>query len=367
MKQTSHRNIYLLLVLATVSAAAGCSADPQKDTGKSLPPVMVTVASPAGRGENTLQLSGQVEASQSAAISTRVMGYITMLKVNTGDQVQKGQLLAVISSEDILAKRAQAEARIAEAETGFNNAQKDLDRFTELYRQQSASVKEMDNVRMQYSSAKAGLDAARQMRNEISALLAYTRLTAPFAGTVTRKNADAGSMATPGMPILVIEQKSALQVSAAVPETEISQVRTGQKARVSIRSAGKTFTGAIAQLNPSSQFTGSQYTIKISIPENEKKDLYAGMYADIALPLLYRETTGNPAGILVPAASIQHTNQLTGLYTIGSNNTALLRWVRLGKTYGDQVEVLSGLSAGETFITSAEGRLYNGAPVAIRK
>ena len=70
---------------------------------------------------------------------------------------------------------------------------------------------------------------------------------------------------------------------------------------------------------------------------------------------------------MVPLSAIEHKDQLTGLYTIGTNNTALLRWVRLGKTYGDQVEVLSGLEKNEPFIVSAAGKLYNGIPVKIWK
>ena len=115
------------------------------------------------------------------------MGYITKLTVQVGDHVHKGQLIATISNNDIVAKRAQAEAMISEAEAALKNAQKDYDRFSALYKEQSASAKELDNVTLQYNSAQSRVESAKQMRNEINAMLAYTQLTAPFAGIVTQK------------------------------------------------------------------------------------------------------------------------------------------------------------------------------------
>lgn len=339
--------------------------EPIANTGAA---IVVTVATPSGDVLQGVNVSGQIEASQSANISTRVMGYITMLKVKVGDRVSKGQLLATISNQDMLAKRAQADAMIAEAQAAVSSAQKDFDRFTILYKQQSATAKELDNVTLQYTSAKARMEGARQMRNEVNAMLGYTNLTAPFSGIVTQKLADAGSMANPGMPVLTIEQSGSYQVSASVAENTINQVHQGTEAIVTIKAIDKTIKGTVTQINQSSLYTGGQYIIKVSIPDKDKTGLYAGMYASVSIPIKEKvivKSTGN--AVLVPLSSIEHKDQLTGLYTISSNNTALLRWVRLGKTFGNKVEVLTGLEKNETFIVSADGKLYNGVKVAIRK
>jgi RND family efflux transporter MFP subunit len=329
--------------------------------------VMVTVGTPSGTDQQGINVSGQIEASQTANISTRVMGFITMLKVKVGDHVSKGQLLATISNQDMIAKRGQTDAMISEAQAALNSAQKDYERFTTLYKQQSATAKELDNVTLQYNSAKSRLEGARQMRNEVNASLGYTSLTAPFSGIVTQKLADAGSMANPGMPILTIEQSGSYQVSASVPENIINQIHQGAEAFVTIKSIDKTIKGTVVQINPSSQFTGGQYIIKVNIADADKKGLYAGMYATVSIPVkepVAVTTTGN--SVMVPVSSIEHRDQLTGLYTIGSNNTALLRWVRLGKTFGDKVEVLSGLEKNEQFVVTADGKLYNGIPIKIK-
>ncbi|TFF37074.1 efflux RND transporter periplasmic adaptor subunit [Mucilaginibacter psychrotolerans] len=346
---------------------SSCSSNEKKEAQTGVDSaVLVTVSQPAADVKQGLTVSGQVEAGQAANISTRVMGYITSINVKVGDRVSKGQILATISNDDILAKRAQADALIAQAEAAFRNAQRDYERFTALYKQQSASAKELDNITLQYSSAKAGLEAAKQQRNEVNAMLNYTRLTAPFAGTITQKMMDAGSMANPGMPLLVIEQTGSYQVSASVPESEISLIHTGALVTVNIDAIHKVINGKISQVSQSSENSGGQYLIKINIPDNEKQGLFAGMYANVSIPVArgIKATTGDQ--VMVPISAILYKDQLTGLYTIGSNHTALLRWVRLGKTEGNQVEVLSGLAGNEQFILSAEGRLYNGVAVKIK-
>lgn len=329
--------------------------------------VWVTVSTPSAAVQQGINVSGQIEASQTADISTRIMGYITLLKVKVGDHVNKGQLLATISNQDIIAKGGQTDAMIAEAQAGLISAQKDFERFTILYKQQSATAKELENVTLQYHTAKSRLEGARQMRNEVSANLGYTSLTAPFSGMVTQKFADAGSMANPGMPILKIEQSGSYQVSASVPENLINQIHQSADAIITIKSIDKIIKGKVVQINPSSQFSGGQYIIKLNIADVDKKGLYAGMYATVSIPVkdaISVTTTNN--SVMVPLYSIEYRDQLTGLYTIGSNKTALLRWVRLGKTFGDKIEILSGLEKNEVFIVKADGKLYNGVPIKIK-
>ncbi|MFN8243071.1 MAG: efflux RND transporter periplasmic adaptor subunit [Ferruginibacter sp.] len=360
----------LVAALSMILFITGCSGDKQEAAdNKNEKPVPVVVAT-AGASDFSagIDVSGRVEAIQSANISTRVMGYITRVLVNTGDPVRQGQLLFTVNSTDILAKRAQTEAMIAQANAALANAQKDYDRFSVLYKQQSATAKELENVSLQYKAAQSGLNAARQMRNEVNAQLSYTNVTAPFSGVVTQKLQDAGSMATPGMPVLVLEQGGSLQVSASVSESQIAALHQGDEALLNIKSAGKVISGKITRISASSQATGGQYIIKISIPDADKKDLYSGMYVNVNIPVKNKPVpAAADNGVMVPLESIVNNNQLTGIYTVSSNNRAVLRWLRLGKQSGDKVEVLAGLGRNEAFIVKAGGRLYNGAPVSISK
>lgn len=362
MKTYTTTSIMMLLVASIIFVS--CSGDnyTEEVTKDSPIPVTVTVAG-KGSGER-VHASGQIESKETAVISTRVMGSITGVKVKVGDVVKKGQLLATISNDDILAKKAQAEAMVAEAETALIDAQKDRERFAELYKQQSASSKELENATLHYNSVKSKTEAARQMKKEVEAMLSYTNLKAPFSGVITEKSMDAGSMANPGMPILVVEQTGTYQVKASVSESDIGQVKEGAEAEVVIKSTGKTIKGRVSEVSPSSQFSGGQYVITISIPQAEQDGLYAGMSVNVAIAsTAYSSALNNT--VTVPTAAIVHKDQLTGIYTVNDNQTASLRWVTLGRAYGDHVEVRSGLAFQEQFILTSEGKLYNGVPVKI--
>lgn len=361
------RILFIVFAGATLVFSA-CGGSKKETATTDEKPVTVTTAVPGGNATDGISISGKVEALQTAHLSTRLMGTITRIYVKAGDRVRSGQVLATVNSQDIAAKRAQTNAAILEAEAHLKNAQKDYERFTNLYNKQSASAKELDNVTLQYNAAKARVEAASQMRNEVNAMGAYASITAPFDGVVTQRMADEGNMANPGMPILVVEQSGQLQVSATVSENQIAGLKKGTVANVDIQAIGKTIQCPVTEISPSSQLTGGQYDIKLTIPAKDKQDLYAGMYVNVFIPGVKTAaitTDGNR--VLVPTSALVQNDQLTGIYTISSANTAILRWVRTGKVYGDQTEILSGLNATETFIQSAEGKLYNGAPVTVKK
>jgi RND family efflux transporter MFP subunit len=353
----------IIMIMAGVNSCSGKMEENDEINDK---PVAITLSSVSAGDVPEILASGEVEAAQTTNVSTRVMGRITSILVHVGDKVQRGQLLASVWDEDIKAKKAQANAMIAEAEGAYGSAQKDYDRFNNLYQQQSATAKELDNATLQFNSAKARLTAAKEMKSEVNANLTYSSVTAPFTGVVTQKLAEVGSIASPGMPILTVEQDGIFQVSASIAESDISKIHLGYVAHVHIKSTGKSFDGEIVEINPSSQFTGGQYIVKISIPTTARKDIYAGMFASVSIPTKDIQRVKSDV-ILVPSSAIINRDELTGIYTLSASNTALLRWIRLGKVYGDKVEVISGLSKEEKFISSSASKLYNGIPVVVKQ
>ena len=360
-----HITMSFTVLLAASIFFASCSEDNQKEQVSKDASVPVTVAVAAKHFGESVHASGQIESTKTAMISTRVMGFITGITVKVGEAVKQGQLLATISGDDMIAKKAQAKAMVIEAETALADAQKDHERFAELFKKESASAKEFENATLHYNSVKSKAEAARQMQKEVEAMLSYTNLKAPFSGVVTEKYMDAGNMANPGMPILAIEQTGTYQVNASVSESDIAQIKTGDEAVIIIKSSGRIIKGRISEVSPSSKSSGGQYLIIISIPETESKGLFPGRSVNASIA----STAGSSALkhiVVVPASAIVHKDQLTGIYTINDNQTASLRWVKLGRAYGDNVEILSGLSSQEKFILASEGKLYNGVPVAIK-
>lgn len=335
----------------------------KKETQDKTAAINVTVASPAMQeGGNYFSASGKIETEQFANISTRMMGFISKIHVKVGEKVKKGQLLISINNSDIEAKKAQANAGLTQAEAAFSIAENDYNRYKILYDQKSVSQKEFEMITGQYNIAKAQVEAAKQMKNEINAMLSYSNIVAPFSGVITSKNANEGALANPGMSLLSLEAPGKYVATALVPETQIMHVKKGENVEVIIKSSNESVKGVVSEVSISSQSTGGQYFVKIDLKNDKNIQLYSGMFVSTNFPL----ENGMGKNILVPKTALVQKGQLTGIYTVSQSNTAILRWLKLGKTYGDRVEVLTGLSPDEKYITSAEGKLYNGVQLNIK-
>lgn len=354
------------LTVSLLALLASCNGD-KKEAVKNEPAIAVQVSGTASDGNSWfVTASGKIEAQNSANLSTRMMGYVTKLNVHVGQKVTAGQLLISINNTDLKAKKAQVDASILQATAGYNNAKKDYDRFVNLFKQQSASQKELDDMTARYEMANAGLEGAKQMRNEVMAQFSYSNITAPFSGVVTSTFVKEGDMANPGMPLVSIEGASQLQVTAMVSESDIISIKNGMAVKVLVKSSNKILTGKVSEVSLSAKNTGGQYLVKINLDKTDPTIL-SGMFVNVQFPISNKvpaiEQTNK---VLVLQSALVKQGQLTGVYTIGNGNVAILRWLRIGKTFGNEVEVLSGLSANEQYIISADGKLYNGALVSIQ-
>lgn len=304
--------------------------------------------------------SGNLEADKQSNLSTRIMGQISKIYVKPGQKVQKDQLLIQIRNQDILAKKAQVEASKVEATTAYQSAEKDMQRYEALHASNSASDKEMEDMRTRYQMAKARLDAVKQMDKEVDENMRYASIRAPYSGVITSRFVEEGDLANPGMPLLSIESAAQWKVIARIPEADIARINLNDKVKVNFKAVAKEFEGQIIEINPSSNNTGNQYEAKVlvSIPENCTAKLYSGMYATV----LFEH--GTQQLILIPETSLVHKGQLTGLYAVSQSGNALLRWVKTGKTSGNNIEIISGLSDGEKYVESSNGKLFDGAIVS---
>ena len=359
MKKYINRITLIALSLFIVS----CGSEEKKVAVDNSPAIKITVSKVAVNSDSQfLSVSGKIQASNSADLSTRMMGYVKKVHVNVGDKVRKGQLLVSINNADLQAKKGQVNAGITKAKTALNNAEKNYKRFKNLFASTSVTQKEMDDMTANYEMAKAGLESANQMKNEINAQFAYSNITAPFSGVITSKNIETGDMANPGMPLISIETPKVFEVIAMVPETEISQIKKGTSVNVLVKSLDKTLKGKVSEVSTSAKNTGGQYLVKINLDKTDVPIL-SGMFSTVQFPV---EREIKSSLVLIPKDAIVKNGQLSGVYTVSESNTALLRWLRLGRTYGNKVEVLSGLNADESYIVSGEGKLFNGAKVSVQ-
>jgi RND family efflux transporter MFP subunit len=356
-----NKKYIITAILGATILISSCGSEDKKVVIDNSPTLTVKVKTVSEDNSNPfLSVSGKIEAVKSANISTRMMGYVDKIYVGVGDKVRDGQLLMSVNNADVSAQLAQVNAGITEAEAAYKNAEKDYNRFTTLFQENSASQKELDDITANYNMAKARLESAKQVRNGVNAQMGYANIRAPFDGVVTNKFIDAGDMANPGMPLLEVESPSKYQVLAMVPESEILAVKNDSEVTVQIKAMNKNIKGKVTEVSTSSKNTGGQYLVKVILDKTDAQIL-SGMYATVQFPVARKTTT---SAIMIPIEVIVKNGQLTGIYTVSQSNTALLRWLRLGRTFGDQVEVLSGLTADEQYIVSAEGKLFNGAKIS---
>ena len=349
---------FTLLFSAIVLTSCGHENTPNQ---VSTAPVSVTTATVKGvQASNAILASGQITPVKSANVSTRLMGHIAGFKVSVGDQVRKGQLLVEVSPSDMEAKKAQALAGLAQAEAAYLNAEKDFQRFTSLFQKNSASQKELDNMTTRYEMAKSGLAMAQNAVKEIEAHLEYAFIKAPFSGVVVNTFGKSGDMAFPGMPLITIESEDAMEVIASISESDVSRLKVGDMAEVTVSSANLTFSATLKELSRSSKNTGGQYLAKLNVTEKSEL-LRSGMFASVRFEKVASITNEE---VFVPSSAIVRRGQLNGIY-VQAGDKALLRWVRLGGVRGDEVKVLSGLSSGETYIISSEAPLSDGVTISL--
>ena len=355
--------IYIITLLSASLYLISCGSEDKKAIVDNSPVIKVVVNKITTNNNNPfLSVSGKIQATNSADLSTRMMGFVKKVHVNVGDKVKKGQLLVSINNTDLQAKKAQVDAGIVQAQTAFTNAEKNYNRFKNLLASSSISQKEMDDMTTNYQMAKAGLESAKQMKNEINAQFTYSNITAPFSGIITNKNIDAGDMANPGIPLISLESPKDFEVLAMVPETEISEIKKGANVNVLVKAIDKSVIGKVTEVSTSAKNTGGQYLVKIALEKTEA-NILSGMFATVQFPV---EQKMKSEMVLIPVDAIVKNGQLSGVYTVSQTNKALLRWLRLGRTYGNNVEVLSGLNADESYIISADGKLFNGAKITIQ-
>ncbi len=336
-------------------------------------PVEVSLAIPFEGdpfGGNYFLASGKLESSRKSSLSSRVMGNIVKMNVREGQKIKKGQTLVVINSTDLRTQREKLTAVQEEAKAALQNAQRNFERYKNLFEQKSATAFEFDQAKMNYDIAKSKIEQVRQSKAQMEVLMSEANVVSPFDGAVTEVYAEEGAMASPGMPILTVETAENLVVKVLVPESEIRNVRLNQTVQIKFHSSADTATGKIKLMNPSSGLYGSQYEVEIALdaPNSSLKDLKPGMFASAIMKRENKMNSGSPdlGKLFIPKRALIEKGQLNGIYTVSDEHRAILRWVRTGKEVGDKVEILSGIKSGEQFVAEADSRLFNGAPVAIK-
>lgn len=315
----------------------------------------------------TTVLSGAIQSKDKAMASARMMGYVASLSVDIGDNVRAGQVLIRIEDNELPAKQAQAAAGVAEAKAGLKNVKLNYDRLKVLWEEQSVTRREWDDITSQYEMMQAKVEGARQMKREIDEVTSRMIVKAPISGVVTSKRISLGDLVNPGVPLLTVEGNKGYEVVTYVSDHQVNSIKKGMQLDCTIDALGETFKAVVSEISPSASATGGQFAIKaaLKLSPAQKKVVYPGMYAHVKVPIAKSASSANYA--TVAKSAIIERGQLKGVYTVSNQNTALLRWIRTGRDFGDQFEVVSGLALGEDYIVSDLSSIKDGYPVAVKK
>ena len=372
----SRRNLAIpVLSLLTTSLSgvlAGCTNErrPESAAIETVSNVSVTITKKTAVMD-WLEAVGTVRAGQSSQVASQMMGNILEIRVHEGDRVKSGQILAIVDDaqprsrvEVASGAVTAAEKEVIVADSDLALADSTLKRYQQLSEKKSVSPQEFDEVKARYQSAEARRDMARAAQAQANAALAQTRtslgyaqIRAPFAGVVTQKKADAGMLATPGLPIFTIEDTRRYRLEATIDESDIRIARIGQIVPVTIDALGKTdLSGKVIEIVPAADPASRSFLVKVELPSDTR--LRSGLFGSARFP------RGERTSLLIPRSAIVGRGQLQGIYVIDANQIAGLRYITLGKTSEERVEVLSGLQGGEKLIAAPGNRELGGKRVA---
>jgi RND family efflux transporter MFP subunit len=364
----------LSVLAASVALLAGCNSSEPAQQVKVETMRAQIVESRQQQTPTLVRTTGTLHSHETATISAQVMGRVQQVLVHEGDQVRAGQTLVRLDDATLKASADQAAAAViavqhqqAAAQSNADLASSTLARYQQLQVQRSVSPQELDQVSRQAQAAAAQVEALRAQENAMKAqesgartMLSYTRIAAPFAGLITQRMVDPGALASPGVPLLQIDSAGPLQLQTTVGESSIGSVRTGMKLTVHVDSAAsEDIAGTVAEIVPAADPASHSFLVKINVPPS--KTLRAGMYATADIP------TGMHEAILVPRSAVVQRGSLACAYALDSNNVAQLRYLTLGHTQGDMVEVLSGISGGEKLVANPADRDLAGKRIEVQQ
>lgn len=348
----------VLLAMLLPVVIAGCGDDGSTNPGATTPaePIVVEVTvAEISKVPFSTQASGSVEAIRGVSPGTKILGKVDLVVVGEGDRVSRGQLLARLESRDLEAALAQADAAVQMAKAQEENARDQLVRMQGLHARGSVTDKTFEDSA---TASRVAISALAQAEANLAAArvrLGYSKIVSPLAGWVVAKRIEAGDLAVPGVPLFTLEDLSRVKVVVNVPEAEVQGLEEGGLAQVEI--LDRRLAATIDRVMPAGDPASRSFSVQLVL-DNPDGVLKSGMFARVSFERGEHQVLG-----VTPSAVITR-GQLEGLFVV-EDGRALLRWIKTGRLSPGQIEVLSGLEAGERYVVTPPASLGDGAPVEV--
>ncbi|MDI1298402.1 efflux RND transporter periplasmic adaptor subunit [Methylotenera sp.] len=356
--------IAIVVVVAGVTTRANNNSNLKEWTDKQAVPT-VSVGLPTGAGDSpSLDLPGRFEAYARAPIYARVSGYLKSWNVDIGTAVKAGQLLGEIETPDLDQQLLQARADLSSAQANVGLAETTAKRWQDLLSTQSISKQEVDEKTGDYRSKQAMVKAAEANVNRIVALKSFTRIVAPFAGSVTARNTDTGALINAGsgsdLPLFEISDTRKLRLYVNVPQNYVATIKQGTKAQITVpENPNKTYTATVESTSGAINSASGTTLMQLAVP-NPTGELLPGGYANVSLTL-----PSNKADLSVPASALIFDQAGLRVATVGIDNKVNVKPITIARDLGKTIVVSFGLEATDRVVENPPDGIKNGDQVNI--
>lgn len=296
----------------------------------------------------TLRLDGVIEAVRESTVSAQTTGTVTELPYDVDDRVEAGDLIVQLEDSEQRSRLNQAESALEEARAGLEDARQNLERVQSLYDRDVATQSDLDQARNRFNGARARVSRTEAEVAEARKQLDYTRVTAPYSGIVTERMVELGESVMMGQPMVRGLSLEQLRVVVALPQQYAERVRQERQATVMLDNGRRLETGEMT-FYPYADSSTHSFRLRLRLDEPEGQ-LFPGMLVRVGIPLDEREA------LWVPESSLYRRGELRGVFVRGEDGEPRLRQVRVGVSRDGQLEILSGVSAGERVLKEAASR-----------
>jgi membrane fusion protein, multidrug efflux system len=334
-----YRSALIAVAAAGALAVAGCgSGDKTSGNASTRASGLATLEVGAENAPAETLLDGVVEAVNQATLSAQTAGRVAEVLVDVNDTVRKDELLCRLRATEQVAGLGQAQAALQAATARDAQASAQFDRIRDMYERKVVARATYDEAVTARDAAAANLAAARAALESAREGVAYTEVRAPYDGVVTARRVQPGEAVAPGMPLLTVSALGTVRVVAEIPQSMADQVRSLRQARV--YAGGESIASSAVTMFPAADPQSGTFRVRVDLPATSAP-LAPGMHAKVGF------ATGEASRTLVPRSAVVERSELRAVYVVTPDGHVVLRQVRLGRPFGDDIEVIAGLARGE--------------------
>ncbi len=370
-----NRKIYAFMIpVAVIAAGAVAALIATSDSAVSVKATTAMIQSPA-RSEEILEASGYVVAERKAAVASKATGRLVYLGVSEGDKVTKGEVIARLEDNDVMAQLAEAKANLELNEANLSDASWNFNRDKTLLKSGSITESAFESARAGFLKGKASVDVAKANVEAAEVALDNTYVRAPFDGTVISKNADVGEIVAPMAgsinargTVVTIADMSSLEVEPDVAESNIDKVTPGQPCIIKLDAyPGVQYQGYVSKIIPTANRSKGTVTVKVKFRKYDSRVL-----PEMSAKVMFLQDGKKLSGasdrplLTIPGSAVVTRGGKLVVFRI-ENGKAIETAVVVGRHIGTFVEVKSGLSDGEEIVDSPDRLIKNGVNVKVEK